>query len=559
MNNSTAQTVVRPEVNYLIDVLDEIAKGTLRVPRFQRPFVWKLDAMIDLFDSILKGYPIGSLLFWKTGTRHYATFDFVGNRTIPKDTQLPINYILDGHQRLSTLFGVLSSDRDNIIKTDNDYTWDICYNLRDNNFLHIKKASDMQHHYISLKKLLRTTDFLSECKRIQENIVGESSATLIKEAENLLTIIRGYRIAIIQIEGGEIDSAVQIFSRLNTKGEKMADDRMYAALTYKEGQFNLSDKIDDIIDRLKIYHFENIDRTIIFRMILAAAEKDIYTDSKLDLFEKTTNLEEIVQNAETAIIQAANFLHFDLQIPSDNFLPYSLQLLNIAEFFRLCHEPNKIKLEQLRKWFWVTSFVGIDNVNTSKKLATINEMREFARSDENISFNFKMVNFSEKATPFPNKYNLISARTKAFTLFLSSLNPQALTDSDNLDIKELLAFNGYRAFNYIFSNDNKGRVANRIISKDKDEVKKFLMIIRQPAGLFSSDVDADTKLLKSHAITEEAYNALIQNKKDDFFSLRELELIRLEKEFLRSKGVNPYDGYETKDTVNDSEYSDSLG
>lgn len=287
-------------------------------------------------------------------------------------------------------------------------------------------------------------------------------------------------------------------------------------------------------------------------MILAAAEKDIYTDSKLDLFEKTTNLEEIVQNAEAAIIKAANFLHFDLQIPSDNFLPYSLQLLNIAEFFRLCHNPSEMKLVQLRQWFWVTSFVGIDNVNNSKKLATINEMRDFARSEEDISFSFKMVNFSEKATPFPNRYNLISARTKAFTLFLSSLSPKALDDSNNLDIKELLANNGYRAFNYIFSNDNKGRVANRIISKDKDTVKNFLTIIRRPIGLFSSNTDI--KFLESHAISIEAFNALIQNKKEDFLSLRENELIRLEKEFLRSKGVNPYDGFETKDTVNDSEY-----
>jgi uncharacterized protein with ParB-like and HNH nuclease domain len=225
MNNSTTRTVTRLEMKYLTDILEEIAEGKLRVPYFQRPFVWKLDAMIDLFDSILKGYPIGDLVFWEPDTSDYASFDFVGNRNIPKNTESPVNYILDGHQRLSILFSVLSSDKKNIIN-ENDCAWNIYYNLRDKIFLHIKKTSDMQHHYISLKKLLRTVDFLNECKRIQENVGGESSATLIKEAENLLTIIRGYRIAIIQIQGGEIDSAVQIFSRLNTKGEKIADDKM---------------------------------------------------------------------------------------------------------------------------------------------------------------------------------------------------------------------------------------------------------------------------------------------------------------------------------------------
>lgn len=39
--------------------------GAIRVPDFQRPLRWGSDDVVKLFDSILKGYPIGSLLFWK--------------------------------------------------------------------------------------------------------------------------------------------------------------------------------------------------------------------------------------------------------------------------------------------------------------------------------------------------------------------------------------------------------------------------------------------------------------------------------------------------------------
>ncbi|MFO5474001.1 MAG: DUF262 domain-containing protein, partial [Dolichospermum sp.] len=55
---------VKPDTIYLEDLLEEIANGGYQIPVFQREFVWKTSQILELFDSILKGYPIGSLLFW---------------------------------------------------------------------------------------------------------------------------------------------------------------------------------------------------------------------------------------------------------------------------------------------------------------------------------------------------------------------------------------------------------------------------------------------------------------------------------------------------------------
>ncbi len=60
------EPIVKPEVTFLSDVLTEIEKGSIRIPNFQRDFVWRPSDMLALFDSILKGYPIGSLLLWET-------------------------------------------------------------------------------------------------------------------------------------------------------------------------------------------------------------------------------------------------------------------------------------------------------------------------------------------------------------------------------------------------------------------------------------------------------------------------------------------------------------
>lgn len=40
-------------------------EGRIRIPHFQRPLRWQRDDVIKLFDSIVRGYPVGSLLLWR--------------------------------------------------------------------------------------------------------------------------------------------------------------------------------------------------------------------------------------------------------------------------------------------------------------------------------------------------------------------------------------------------------------------------------------------------------------------------------------------------------------
>jgi uncharacterized protein with ParB-like and HNH nuclease domain len=54
---------IRKFVNYLNNPNED---GGYWLPNIQRPFVWKEEQIERLFDSILREYPIGTLLIWKT-------------------------------------------------------------------------------------------------------------------------------------------------------------------------------------------------------------------------------------------------------------------------------------------------------------------------------------------------------------------------------------------------------------------------------------------------------------------------------------------------------------
>ena len=59
----------KPDSKKYADLISDIEKGIIKIPKFQREFVWGIDKTAKLLDSILKGYPIGTFILWKTDER----------------------------------------------------------------------------------------------------------------------------------------------------------------------------------------------------------------------------------------------------------------------------------------------------------------------------------------------------------------------------------------------------------------------------------------------------------------------------------------------------------
>ena len=90
----------------LADIVEEVRAGKVRIPRFQRGLRWQWEDVRRLFDSILKGYPIGSFLFWqRQGPKAQIR---IGSLTVdaPKGDAL---WIVDGQQRITSLVNALSA------------------------------------------------------------------------------------------------------------------------------------------------------------------------------------------------------------------------------------------------------------------------------------------------------------------------------------------------------------------------------------------------------------------------------------------------------------------
>lgn len=108
--NKTA--LFNPLSGHLEQLFGYIDLGDLGLPDLQRPFVWSNSKVRDLFDSIYRGYPIGSYLLWRNSSLN-AKSHHIGVEK--KEHDEPNLLIIDGQQRLTALYSVF---RDKFVKDE---------------------------------------------------------------------------------------------------------------------------------------------------------------------------------------------------------------------------------------------------------------------------------------------------------------------------------------------------------------------------------------------------------------------------------------------------------
>ena len=106
--------IVPESINVL---LNKIGKGELILPSLQREFVWKQKDICKLFDSLMQGYPINTMMFWETQDINNKAVSFYrflnanyteGNPNPALDKNLYLSsdkfkVVIDGQQRLTSL------------------------------------------------------------------------------------------------------------------------------------------------------------------------------------------------------------------------------------------------------------------------------------------------------------------------------------------------------------------------------------------------------------------------------------------------------------------------
>lgn len=538
----------RPDIISLDVLLSDVDEGRIQVPRFQRPYVWSPGMMRELFDSVLKGYPIGSLLIWAPRELKVDTMTHIG--PIPtsraSSNKGQVSLLLDGHQRLATLYGVLrlpDTHPRNESSGKDALNWWLGYDLKTEETVQLRRPEDFKDvTTLPLRAVLRTADFVRFARGIDgaSSLSDKEKSVYLDRADKVQRAIRDYRIALTNMRDGTVDDAVAIFSRINRSGRRMTTDQMAVALTYRDG-FNLEDSLDRLLSRLEIYGFGDVSRKTILQGLLHAAGQSFVSPKFDDLRRSDTQalLEKAEPKVARGLMEAAEFLNEAIGFSTGKLLPYALQLLLLQVFFSNSRFTAKNLTSEtkfsLQKWFWATSFEGwFASANTSEMASSVLEMELFSQDPDNRAVKNRFESFfvDRPLRPFPKTFDRRSARIRAHLLV--QIVDNKIKDPVTLELvdgSKLMADPDRRDLPYIFppsAGEAARSPANRILIDRKygSAVRQFLLNEFDPISL-----------LDAYDIDFVGRQALEDKDLDGFIAARERTLAGREQNLLASYGL----------------------
>ena len=349
----------------------EIDSGQIKLPMFQREFVWEKEQSAKLIDSILKGFPIGTFIFWKT-KEELRSYKEVGNHKMPDtDKGDYVQYILDGQQRITSLYAIRKGIRITKDGKEVDYR-DIFINLDhdpENDEQIVVTEQQKGKRYVSVHRVLtsQVTDLLDE-------FPNRDTLKLIETYKNKLT---NYDFSTITIKDYPIEVACEVFSRINTGGKSLTVFEIMVAKTYDEAKkFDLAEKYellrdgsDDDKQCLVSAKFETLPESIIMQCVAAITlravrSKDILKIRREAFIEKWEPM-------KASLFMAIDFIRSELRVPVSQLVPYPALVVPLVYFFHANgnKKPSIEQVQLLEQFYYWAGLTERYNSGTESKLS----------------------------------------------------------------------------------------------------------------------------------------------------------------------------------------------
>ena len=528
-DKKTAIRDPKPEVQRIEVLASRILDGDILLPKFQRAFVWDRTQILELLDSIMNNYPIGSVLLWLTTQRLRSEKNIAGLAIKDRALEYPVNYLLDGQQRLSSICGALFWD-----SQDKNSQWNVAYDLRKQQFFHANTLDDLPLHQVRINKLPDAAAFFKHVAGL-DTLTSDDKRLLKGRAEELFKRVKDYSIGTVTLSDMPIGSVAPIFERINSTGTRLTMVDLMRAATWSE-EFDLVDSIDeDILGALKDKGFGSIDRKSVLRNFSAASGRSFTADGIDDL--RNCNISELKNAAQTtldAYRRAVDFFATEMKVPNSNVIPYVNQVVVIAEFFRVCPNPTKSQRDEITRYFWKTSLTGyFSGWNTGQMAADKKMLEEFSEGIISALSTHEAMPTDEIWRV--RQFRLNNAHAKLLALLLAEQGPRDLLTGQKVTLDQALAWENDKEYHHIFP---KSFLKQRgVASQMANCVANFAMITSSSNKLISnsrpseyfkkvrSELGADfSAVMASNLISDEAMVAAMQDDFDAFISARSVTL-----------------------------------
>jgi hypothetical protein len=430
----------QPSVDRIDDLAKRILTGDIYLPKFQREFVWEKAQVIDLLDSVARNYPIGSILLWQSKQELRSESKIADLEIALPKPEYPVNYLLDGQQRLSSICGALYWKG---MKADSP--WNVAYDLRDKTFRHLDNADEPPNYFVRVNKIPNPSAFFLQVAALQQAGLPE----LADRARELFDRFKDYKVATVTLGDMPLADVAPIFERINSTGTRLTIVDLMRAATWSP-DFDLVDSIDAIRAALEAKSFEGIERKAILRNVSAAIGGAFTAESIDDLRKSSADqLKAAVLGAEGGYKRAVDFLSTHIKVPSANVVPYTNQIVVLAETLRRLPTPNAAQWTAIERWFWRTGISGYFGGWNSGSMASDLAAVEAFTSGKSVELDIPTTPPSVQIW-INRQFRLNSAHSKILAIVLAYAAPRDLLTGVAIDTDKALAWQNSKEFHHFF-------------------------------------------------------------------------------------------------------------
>lgn len=341
----------KPDKKTFTELIDEIKKGEIKVPKFQRNFVWSVDKTAKLLDSILKGYPIGTFILWETNER-LNDIKNIGNLKLPPIPDgTKVQYVLDGQQRITSLYAAFLGAQ--IQKEGEKKVTDY-----GNIFVNLEGDAESIDDQIVVSEEPETTsislhgvlNFMNNFGEINEKYSPE----YVKRIQQYSLAFFTYDFSTIVLRKEDIDSAIEVFTRINTGGQTLTLFEIMSAKTYDEEQgFDMEDKFQRLKEELEECKYDSISSSVILSILSLVLSRSKECKRKTILQLEKQKIIDIWDDVILALKTSIDYFRSVYRIPVSGILPFDSLLVPFAYFFYYQKEkPKGEQIKYLEEFFW---------------------------------------------------------------------------------------------------------------------------------------------------------------------------------------------------------------
>ena len=439
------------------DLLRMVREGKIRIPHFQRGLRWGGTDVERLFDSIYRGFPVGTLLFWIRPAERETVR--LGPVEITAPSLPEAFWVVDGQQRITTLAAALLP-KDPV---ERDAVFDVYFDLEKEQFgrsdsprtdsrLPVREAYDLQRVLAWLRS-------------------RELSSALQERAFQLADRLRNFEVPAYLVTTSDEESLRTIFDRSNTFGKAMSRAEVFQALNSSER--GAPDDFASLSESLASAGFGTIQGNTLLYAVLATRGVDVTREFRgefLDDDDRRHSFEE----TRAALLRTIAFLRDHADVPHLSLVPYQHQTIGLVRFFARHPSPEPQHLVLLRRWFWQASELG-----PIAKLGNTGTLRATTTAIVGIDPYKDVVSLLKLTDASPpdfgiGSYRWTSADTRVAVSALASRHPIGLEEGE-IDVTAAIEQGGREALRVLVHNANSplaATIANRVFVSVDDRLSE---------------------------------------------------------------------------------------